>query len=122
MQADVAAILLEFWHLPAILREAARGHYDLPSVNERVLEAGLVHVANAIVARSAIGGLFEQENQLGDLGLSDALWQSFGLNPVASKSKSWRLLRPNSSWTPWWGLAWAGVLQTAEVCRSPMSP
>ena len=87
-----------------------------------MLQVGLVHVANAIVARSAIGGLFEREDQLDDLGLCVPPLVDFGLNPVALEIEERAMVATEPFVDTIVGLGLGGALQTADVRRSRMAP
>ena len=77
--AHVAGVLLEKWQVPDALRGAVMGHHDPLSVQEGMLEAALVHVANTIANRSAIGSFYESGVIDEQPPISDTLWGSIGL-------------------------------------------
>ncbi len=58
--ADLGALLLANWHIPAPLQEAIRHHHEPDTANLARVEAAIVHVSEVLANRSRIGGWCEK--------------------------------------------------------------
>ena len=80
--ADLGALLLDRWQLPPELIHAARWHHDPASADQAVLEAAIVHIADAMSNHCEQGASYVTPSP--QLQVDDEAWRIAGLESGTS--------------------------------------